>query len=196
VLGVQAAGRPLAVARAPVPRPATPLGSIRRAVAPWGVAARDGRVAEKTPCGGPGAAMVFQCIVVTDLPAIIGDSGDPVFVDCRPAGISSQLVGGVLGFTPLAEGLDALGSPCVRRPTATSCRRPDPPRLRRRRRGAPQRSSIGMYGRSTTPVYSCRGRPIFVSLSRIISRQWATQPGARPMANSTVNISTGNPRAW
>lgn len=70
---------------------------------------RDGRVVDKFPYGGPGAGMVFPCIVVTDLPAIIGDSGGPVFVDGQPAGITSQLMGGLLGFTPLAEGMDALG---------------------------------------------------------------------------------------
>jgi len=70
---------------------------------------RDGRVVSRMPYGGPGAATVFPCIIETDLPGFIGDSGGPVFVDGRPAGITSQRLGEVIGFTPLAEGLDALG---------------------------------------------------------------------------------------
>jgi hypothetical protein len=31
--------------------------------------------------------------------------------------------------------------------------------------------------------------------SLIISRHWAIQPGSRPIANSTVNIDSGNPSA-
>ena len=34
-----------------------------------------------------------------------------------------------------------------------------------------------------------------VSGSLIISFHWAIQPGRRPMANITVNISTGRPMA-
>jgi hypothetical protein len=70
---------------------------------------RDGRVVDKARYGGSGGGAAFPCIVVTDLPGIVGDSGGPVFVDAQPAGITSQLIGGQLGFTPLAEGLHALG---------------------------------------------------------------------------------------
>ena len=37
--------------------------------------------------------------------------------------------------------------------------------------------------------------PIFFDAERCISRQWAIQPGKRPRANNTVNISTGKPIA-
>ena len=48
------------------------------------------------------------------------------------------------------------------------------------------RFSMGTYGRSSSPVYICRGRAIFWSLSISISSHWASQPGSRPAANSTV----------
>jgi hypothetical protein len=57
------------------------------------------------------------------------------------------------------------------------------------------RSASGMYWRSGLPMYSWRGRPMRESLSWSISRHWAIQPGSRPIANSTVNMSTGNPSA-
>src|SRR3712207_8019538 len=51
--------------------------------------------------------------------------------------------------------------------------------------------STGTKSRAGEPVYSCRGRPILVVGSLIISRHWAIQPGSRPSANSTVNIFVG-----
>jgi hypothetical protein len=57
----------------------------------------------------------FPCLVVADISVATGDSGGAVMVDGRPAGVTSRSFGGVLGiggrigFTPLAEGLEALG---------------------------------------------------------------------------------------
>lgn len=51
----------------------------------------------------------FPCMVATDIAAAIGDSGAAVLVNGAPAGIISREVGGRMGFTPLAEGLDNLG---------------------------------------------------------------------------------------
>jgi hypothetical protein len=52
---------------------------------------------------------MFPCMVAADLAAVIGDSGGAVLVDGLPAGVGSRDVGGHLGFTPLAEGLENLG---------------------------------------------------------------------------------------
>jgi len=70
---------------------------------------RAGTVVSNDPWVTPGDAVAFPCLVVTDQPGIVGDSGGPVLVDGQPAGITSRSIGGQLGFTPLAEGLDALG---------------------------------------------------------------------------------------
>lgn len=57
----------------------------------------------------------FACLVVADIAVAPGDSGGAVLVDGQPAGVTSRSFGGVLGiggligFTPLAEGLEALG---------------------------------------------------------------------------------------
>jgi hypothetical protein len=57
----------------------------------------------------------FACLVVADIAVAPGDSGGAVLVDGRPAGVTSRSFGGILGiggligFTPLAEGLEALG---------------------------------------------------------------------------------------
>jgi hypothetical protein len=51
----------------------------------------------------------FPCMVSTDIAAAIGDSGAAVLVNGAPAGIISREVGGRMGFTPLAEGLESLG---------------------------------------------------------------------------------------
>lgn len=73
-------------------------------------------------------------------------------------------------------------------------------RPRQRSRGVrcpstPQRWEMGTYERSPAPMYTCRGRPILVSGSEIISRHCAIQPGNRPSANRTVNILVGKPIA-
>lgn len=53
--------------------------------------------------------VIFPCMVATDIAVFIGDSGGAVLVDGLPAGVISRDLGGRLGFTPLAEGLDNLG---------------------------------------------------------------------------------------
>jgi hypothetical protein len=52
----------------------------------------------------------FPCIVAAaGIQVGVGDSGGAVLVRGLPAGVTSRSFGGILGFTPLAEGLDALG---------------------------------------------------------------------------------------
>jgi hypothetical protein len=52
----------------------------------------------------------FPCMVaVGDVAVGVGDSGGAVLVRGLPAGATSRSFDGILGFTPLAEGLDALG---------------------------------------------------------------------------------------
>jgi hypothetical protein len=53
--------------------------------------------------------VIFPCMIVTDIAAVVGDSGGSVLVNGLPAGSTSRSLGGNLAFTPLAEGLDALG---------------------------------------------------------------------------------------
>lgn len=52
----------------------------------------------------------FPCMVAAaDVQVGVGDSGGAVLVRGVPAGVTSRSFGGALGFTPLAEGLEALG---------------------------------------------------------------------------------------
>lgn len=52
----------------------------------------------------------FPCIVAAvDVEVGVGDSGGAVMVRGLPGGVTSRSFGGLLGFTPLAEGLTALG---------------------------------------------------------------------------------------
>jgi hypothetical protein len=51
----------------------------------------------------------FPCMIGADIPVAAGDSGGAVLVRGIPAGVSSRAFGGLLGFTPLAEGLEQLG---------------------------------------------------------------------------------------
>ena len=52
----------------------------------------------------------FPCMIAAaDVSVGVGDSGGAVLVRGLPAGVTSRSFGGALGFTPLAEGLDALG---------------------------------------------------------------------------------------
>lgn len=53
--------------------------------------------------------VIFPCMVVSDIQGATGDSGGAVLVNGMPAGSTSRSMGGNLAFTPLAEGLDALG---------------------------------------------------------------------------------------
>lgn len=70
---------------------------------------RQGRVVDVAPYLADGDGDHFPCMVLTDTRARVGDSGGPVFVDGQPAGIVSRSFGGRMAFTPLAEGLEALG---------------------------------------------------------------------------------------
>ena len=69
---------------------------------------RTGSVIENAPYQNAVDTM-FPCMVVADIPVVVGDSGGAVLVDGAPAGIISRQLGGLLGFTPLAEGLVNLG---------------------------------------------------------------------------------------
>jgi hypothetical protein len=51
----------------------------------------------------------FPCMVVADVRVAVGDSGGAVLVRGIPAGVTSRSFDGMLGFTPLAEGLAQLG---------------------------------------------------------------------------------------
>lgn len=53
--------------------------------------------------------VVFPCMALTDLAAMVGDSGASIFSDGQPAGVGAREFDGKLGFTPLAEGLTDLG---------------------------------------------------------------------------------------
>jgi hypothetical protein len=53
--------------------------------------------------------VIFPCMVVADIAVAVGDSGGAVLVNGLPAGIISRQLGGRMGFTPLAEGLENLG---------------------------------------------------------------------------------------
>jgi hypothetical protein len=52
---------------------------------------------------------MFPCMAVADIEAVVGDSGGAVLVNGLPAGVVSREIGGRMGFTPLAEGLENLG---------------------------------------------------------------------------------------
>ena len=51
---------------------------------------------------------IFPCMIAGDRMVTTGDSGGAVLVRGLPAGIVARELGGQLGFTPLAEGLDNL----------------------------------------------------------------------------------------
>ena len=73
---------------------------------------REGTVAEKGEYLHDPAADgdFFPCIVAAaDVEVGVGDSGGAVLVRGLPAGVTSRSFDGNLGFTPLAEGLAALG---------------------------------------------------------------------------------------
>ncbi len=70
---------------------------------------RRGTVLDVAPHLVDGDGDHFPCLVLTDTRARVGDSGGPVFVDGKPAGIVSRSLGGRMAFTPLAEGFAALG---------------------------------------------------------------------------------------
>jgi hypothetical protein len=70
---------------------------------------RRGTVAEKGENLHPEDAVYFPCMIAARVDVSTGDSGGAVLVRGIPAGVTSRSFGGSLGFTPLAEGLDALG---------------------------------------------------------------------------------------
>ena len=47
----------------------------------------------------------FPCMIAARIQVEAGDSGGAVLVRGIPAGVASRSFGGLLGFTPLAEGL-------------------------------------------------------------------------------------------
>jgi hypothetical protein len=51
----------------------------------------------------------FACMIAADIAVGTGDSGGAVLVRGLPAGVASRSFDGLLGFTPLAEGLSRLG---------------------------------------------------------------------------------------
>jgi hypothetical protein len=70
---------------------------------------RDGTVAEKGEYLHAEDGDYFPCIIAARIPVAVGDSGGAVLVRGIPAGITSRSFNGLLGFTPLAEGLAQLG---------------------------------------------------------------------------------------
>ena len=70
---------------------------------------RTGPVAAKGENLYPGDGAYFPCMIAARIPVEIGDSGGAVLVRGIPAGVTSRSFGGLLGFTPLAEGLVDLG---------------------------------------------------------------------------------------
>jgi hypothetical protein len=70
---------------------------------------RKGTVLEKGEYLHPEDGDYFPCMIAADIKVEAGDSGGAVLVRGIPAGVSSRSFGGMLGFTPLAEGLVQLG---------------------------------------------------------------------------------------
>ena len=70
---------------------------------------RTGRVLEKGDYLHPDDGDYFPCMIAADIAVEAGDSGGAVLVRGIPAGVSSRSFGGMLGFTPLAEGMAQLG---------------------------------------------------------------------------------------
>ena len=70
---------------------------------------RSGTVAEKGRYLHAEDGDYFPCMVAAEMPVAPGDSGGAVLVRGIPAGVTSRSFGGLLGFTPLAEGLAQLG---------------------------------------------------------------------------------------
>jgi hypothetical protein len=70
---------------------------------------RAGTVAEKGDYLHAEDGDYFPCMIVARIHVEVGDSGGAVLVRGIPAGVTSRSFDGWLGFTPLAEGLAALG---------------------------------------------------------------------------------------
>jgi hypothetical protein len=70
---------------------------------------RSGTVAEKGEYLHDEDGSYFPCMIAAHVQVQTGDSGGAVLVRGIPAGVTSRSFGGVLGFTPLSEGLADLG---------------------------------------------------------------------------------------
>lgn len=70
---------------------------------------RTGTVAEKGQYLHDEDGSYFPCMIAAHVQVQTGDSGGAVLVRGIPAGVTSRSFGGLLGFTPLAEGLGDLG---------------------------------------------------------------------------------------
>ena len=70
---------------------------------------RTGAVAEKGEYLHEEDGDYFPCIVAARVEVGTGDSGGAVLVGGVPGGVASRSFDGLLGFTPLAEGLARLG---------------------------------------------------------------------------------------
>jgi hypothetical protein len=70
---------------------------------------RSGTVVEKGDYLHPDDGAYFPCMVAAGISVAPGDSGGAVLVRGIPAGVTSRSFGGAMGFTPLAEGLAAMG---------------------------------------------------------------------------------------
>jgi hypothetical protein len=70
---------------------------------------RTGTVAEKDRYLRDADGSFFPCMIAARVEVATGDSGGAVVVRGIPAGVTSRSFGGLLGFTPLAEGLAQLG---------------------------------------------------------------------------------------
>lgn len=70
---------------------------------------RSGTVEEKGEYLHAEDGTYFPCMIAARVPVSAGDSGGAVLVRGIPAGVTSRSFGGLLGFTPLAEGLADLG---------------------------------------------------------------------------------------
>jgi hypothetical protein len=70
---------------------------------------RSGIVAEKGEYLHAEDGTYFPCMIAARIQVEVGDSGGAVLVRGIPAGVTSRSFGGLLGFTPLAEGMAHLG---------------------------------------------------------------------------------------
>lgn len=88
---------------------------------------RSGTVAEKGDNLKPGDGAYFPCMIAARIPVATGDSGGAVLVRGIPAGATSRSFAGLLGFTPLAEGLAQLGLELCTTPNCDITRPPEVP---------------------------------------------------------------------
>jgi hypothetical protein len=70
---------------------------------------RSGEVLEKGDYLHPEDGAYFPCMIAARIQVAAGDSGGAVLVRGIPAGVASRSFDGLLGFTPLAEGLAEMG---------------------------------------------------------------------------------------